>query len=689
MNDRIRMMRKFFIEDREHASLRQAPADPFMLARRFSAEGTDDLTRAVERVRYVVEKEIPHVFPFEKIALMRTVPEVQEIFTEEEMAAIKKDHWVHESGDLNNDAPDYITAIRTGFRGIRERIAESRASHAGEPERLAYLDAMEEMLRLLTELVRRYREEALRTGNTVVAETLSRIPEEPAETLLEAFQFFRIIHYGLWCANNYQATCGRADQYFYPYYEADIEAGRLDRESALELVEEFFLSFNRDADLYPGVQQGDNGQSLVLGGRNMDGTDSYNDLSSLMMRACLELRLIDPKINLRVDSRTPFSRFVEATELTKVGIGFPQYLNDDVNIPALLRWEYEEEDAYNYTAAACWELIIPGKGADTPNANGLSFAKVVSEAAKKHLASCGSYEEFEEKVREELFAEVDRLVEGTKNNYTIPAPMQAIFMTGCIENAQEPLQCCRYRNIGFHAPGLSTGADSMAAIRELVFEKKTVTAEELLDALARNFEGEETLRDTLRYETPKMGTDDDRADKIGEKLLSWAADALEGRRTESGGIYRIGTASAMYYIEFGQSLGATADGRTDREPLPCNYSPSLFAKALGPISTVKSFTKPDLVRVANGGPLTIELHDTVFRSPDSVEKVAQLVKLYIDRGGHELQINAVNRENMLDAQVHPERWRSMIVRVWGWSGYFVELDKEYQDQIISRTEFSA
>jgi len=121
--------------------------------------------------------------------------------------------------------------------------------------------------------------------------------------------------------------------------------------------------------------------------------------------------------------------------------------------------------------------------------------------------------------------------------------------------------------------------------------------------------------------------------------------------------------------------------------VPANYSPSLFARMNGPVSVITSFTKPDLSKVANGGPLTLELHDTMFRSPDAISKTAYLVKSYIDRGGHEIQLNAVNRDMMIDAQAHPENYRNMIVRVWGWSGYFVELDKEYQDHIISRCEF--
>jgi pyruvate-formate lyase len=688
MNERISGMRNFFVYKKAHHQYRQEPAYEFMLAEQAAAENLDGLDRAVRRVRYVIEKEQPVVFSFERIALMRTVPETQRIFTEEEEKQLRAKRWLHESGDLNNITPDYMLMIGTGFNAAKAQIAASRERFSGDDGKLRFLSAMEEMIDLLQGLADRYRKKALETGNETVARTFKRIPAEPAETLLEAMQFFRLLHYGLWCANNYQVTAGRADQYLYPYYLHDMASGEYTQDDMLELVEEFFLSFNRDSDLYDGVQQGDNGQSLVLGGLNEDGTDSYNELSELMLAASLELKLIDPKINLRVSRKTPFDRFVEATKLTRQGLGFPQYMNDDINIPALIGWGYEPTDAYNYSVAACWELIIPGKGTDIPNADGLSFAKVVLNAAKDKLAGCHTYEDFEAAVKKELWREVEWLIGKASHLYMIPAPMLSLTMAGCIENAADAADGCVYNNIGFHGPGLSTAADSMAAIRRFVFEEKSVTAGELLAALENDFAGSESLMNALRYDAPKMGLDDDRTDAISVMLLDTFAETLKDRKNERGGIYRAGTASAMYYIWYGQELGATPDGRRAHEPLPCNYSPSLFAKTKGPISTIKSFTKQHLISVANGGPLTLELHDTVFRALDSVEKVAALVRLFVERGGHQLQLNAVNREAMLDAQKKPEQYRNMIVRVWGWSGYFVELDKEYQDQIIQRAEFA-
>ena len=213
--------------------------------------------------------------------------------------------------------------------------------------------------------------------------------------------------------------------------------------------------------------------------------------------------------------------------------------------------------------------------------------------------------------------------------------------------------------------------------------------EELIGAMDENFEGREVLLHHLRYDCPKMGNDDDRADQMGAFLLDAFAGAVKGLVNQRGGIFRAGTGSAMFYLWHAGSLGATADGRLRGEPLAANYAPALGVRVKGPASILRSFAKPDLTQVVNGGPLTIEFHDTVFRSADSIRKVALLVRSFILDGGHQLQLNTVNREQLLDAQRHPENYKNLIVRVWGWSGYFVELDKCYQDHIIKRVELNA
>ena len=686
MTTYIETLRNRYIVEKEQKKYRKSKIDSHQKAIEYEKLGMSDIKRATSRLAYMLEQETPVVYPDEKIALIRTVPVVQEIFTEKEWDEIRKEHYIHEQGKVCNINPSYAMLINDGFDAKRAEIKAELTENCTE-EKKEYLQELLKTLDIIEQFAERYRQEAEKSGNQVVAETFRHIPAKGAASLLEALQFLRLIHYCLWCSFNYHNTFGRFDQYMFPYYERDIEQGKLTKEEALELIEEFFICCNKDSDLYTGMQQGDNGQSMVLGGLNPDGTESYNDLSDLCLQASLELKLIDPKINLRVHKHTPLFMYERGTQLTKQGLGFPQYANDDVVIPALLRWGYEKEDAYNYVVAACWEFIIPGCGMDIPNINGLSFARSLIESMEK-LPQCQTFEEFMEVIHTSIVEQAEKLMGSVGHVYMEPAPLMSLMMEGCIKNGKDIAFGNKYNNYGFHGTGLSTAVDSLAAIQKYVFDEKKFTAAELRHMLDTDFEGREEIQNMLRYEAPKMGNDDDSVDAIATQLLDWFADALEGKNNDRGGIFRAGTGSAMYYVWHSKEEMPTADGRRRGEALACNYSPSLFSRCAGPVSIIKSFAKPHLVRVANGGPLTIELHDTLFRNEDSVRKVAMFIKSFMDMGGHQMQINAVNRDKMMDAKKHPEIYRNLIVRVWGWSGYFVAVDEVYQGHIIKRMDLS-
>ena len=688
-NNRMETMRQFFAFDKKQKEYWQEAEDPYCLARKFESERTADADRAAQRLIYVLKKEKPVVFADEKIAFTRTVTTIPELFTEREMEELRKDHWIHEKGDVCNINVDYTKLLNVGLESKIEELTEIQNQFSQSEEtapKAHYIGLQIEILKAVINLADRYRQEAEVQGNTVVADTLSRIPAKAPQTFLEALQMFRILHFTMWCGRSYHNTIGRFDQYMYPYLKHDLDQGILTPESAQELLEEFFLTFNRDTDLYPGMQQGDNGQSMVLGGLNPDGTDSYNLLSEMCLKASLSLKLIDPKINLRVHKNTPMETYILGTQLTKQGLGFPQYSNDDVVIPGLIRLGYTKEDACNYVVAACWEFIIPGTAMDIPNIEGLSFTDAMLKAVYEDLPDCETYDDFEKAVTNQITRQADALCEKVKNVYMFPAPFMSLMMDRCAQRGVDISLGAKYNNYGFHGTGVSTAADSMAAIKKYIFDQKEITAHELIEALQADFAGHELLCNKLRYQAPKMGTNDDYVDQIAVNLLNHFADTLQGRINDRGGIYRAGTGSAMYYIWHAKDTDATPDGRRKGESLGCNYSPSLFAKCPGPLSIIQSFSKPNLKRVINGGPLTLELHDTMFRNDDSIAKTAYMVKSFMDMGGHQLQLNAVNRETLLDAQKNPENYRNLIVRVWGWSGYFVELDKEYQDHIIQRME---
>jgi formate C-acetyltransferase len=245
----------------------------------------------------------------------------------------------------------------------------------------------------------------------------------------------------------------------------------------------------------------------------------------------------------------------------------------------------------------------------------------------------------------------------------------------------------KYSNFGVHGVGVSSAADSLTAIARYVFGDSSISPECLVRAVDSDFSGEEELLHKLRYETPKVGSDEDEPDDFLCLFLDSFADALEGHKNDCGGIWRAGTGSAMYYLWHAAALGASPDGRRTGEPFAANYSVSLFARPNGPFSLIRSMSKPDLSRVINGGPVTLEFHNSIFSTPEAVEQVGQFVKAFIDMGGHQLQLNAVNADTLRDAQAHPEKYPRLIVRIWGWSAYFTELDRAYQDHVIMRQEY--
>lgn len=671
------------LQSREYRSLRSGKEYSF--AQDYAAAGTDPALRAADRLMKMAQAERAVLFAEDRIGMMRTVKKVPPIFTDEEFAAIAAEHFIFDGAQVNNISSDYASALDGGMEKKRNRILELRAKEQEGSKKYVLYTAMLTSIDALYLIAEKYRAEAERMGNERLAEALSNVPENTPRGYYEALVMLRLLNYTLWLNANKHNTLGRFDVYMFPFYEKDIKSGALAREEALSLTQEFFIDLNFDADLYPGVQQGDNGQSMVLGGCDADGMPVYNDLSKLCLEASLELKIIDPKINLRVDKNTPEEVYLLGTELTKQGLGFPQYSNDDVVIPALVNWGYDLADARNYVVAACWEFIIPGLAMDIPNIDALNFPGIVRKVTER-IKEFPDYGSFLAEVKKDILAECDRLTSMTKGLYLMPSPFQSVLMTNCIEEGKDISEGTKYNNYGFHGAGVSTAADSIAAVRKCVYEEKSISAEQLLAALAADFEGYADVRNKL-LAAPKMGQNDDYADGIAVQLLDWFADGLEGKHNDRGGIFRAGTGSAMYYIWCSSELGATADGRKAGAPFAANFSPSLDVPLEGVLSVIQSFTKPHLTRVCNGGPLTLEFHDTLFRNEEGTKKVAKLVELFVKKGGHQMQLNAVNREKMLDAKAHPEKYPNLIVRVWGWSGYFNELDTVYQDQIIKRLEF--
>ena len=683
MNERIRQLKDYIFDHRHHPLRRKIE---WSLADGFAADGVAPVMRRAIALGKVLQKEKPCFLPSERIAFLRTVATIPKLFTEAEMNDLKAKFSFSEQGLPFNFTPDYGSVISIGLDALRQSLCDRkvRAVQDGDSEGAEFMEAAIMSVDAVLELSDRYRVEAQLLGLKEIAETLSVVPHKGATTLLQAMQFFRILHFTLWCEGEYHNGIGRLDQLLYPYYNRDVQNGTLTYESAFELMEEFFLTFNRDSDLYIGVQQGDNGQSLVIGGCLKDGSDAWNPLSQMILEAACDLKLIDPKINFRICSNTPLERLEMGVKLTRAGLGFPQYSNDDVMIPALLDWGYSLEDARDYAVAACWELIIPGICHEFVNLDAVSIPEALLETLDESSATdiAGFKCEFGRKLRQKAVA----LVEHYGNLSVLPSAFISILCPISIVKARNITQAGKYHNWGIHGTGLAVASDSVSALDYAVFKKHLCSLAEFRQILRDDFRGHEDILAEVRNCAPKLGCNQDAADQTLCEIIRLWGDAWKGLKNSQGGIIRPGTASAMYYIWHSQNLGATPDGRLKGEPFPANYAPSLSVKVAGPLSVIRSFTAPDLHCVCNGGPLTIELHNSVFSDQNAEKKVALMLAEFARRGGHQLQLNSINRDTLLDAQKHPEKYRNLIVRVWGWSGYFVELDKVYQDHIIKRAE---
>ena len=657
---------KEYIVSKKHHQYRRDFPEYQNLAEEYHRLGLSPKERMTRRFELLSGLETPVLLPDEKICFMRTVKQIPDCFTAGEWAEIKQKHFIHELGYMSNLSPDYERVIRVGLLTL-------------------YDDADEygkRIINAILKLTERYKAEAIKAGKADLAKVLDRVPRYGATSFYEALQSFRILHYSLWLEGNYHNTVGRFDKYMYPYLKADMEKGLYTRETALEMVEDFFLSFNKDSDLYVGVQQGDNGQSMVLGGMDEKGNEVFNLLSELCLEASRNLLMIDPKINLRVSKNTPLRIYELGSELTKAGLGFPQYSNDDVVIEGLVKQGYDLQDARDYVVAACWEFIIPKVGADVANIGALSFPKVIDVCLHRDLTACETFTDFLNKVKEEINAECDRICGNIKDLWFVQSPFMNLMMdSGIYEGG-------KYNNFGIHGTGIATAADSLAVIRKYIYDEKRFTKEELIEAVDSDFSRHSELLPILRYEAPKLGNNEDLPDSMAVKLLHTFAESLQGRKNCRGGVYRAGTGSAMYYLWHANEIGASPDGRRKGEPFGTNFSPSLFARTNGPLSVISSFTKPDFREAINGGPLTMEFSASMFQGPDSVHKIATLVKTFIDMGGHQMQLNAVNTQLLVDAQKHPEAHTQLVVRIWGWSAYYVELDKEYQDHVLRRQQYS-
>ena len=657
-----------------------------------------DMTRRSAYILdFMCKAEDPIVFKNERIGFIRTKSNIPAYY---DLKTLKKYYQCKEGlvyEPFHNICPDYSILLNEGLERLREKAERELAKKKNKQEKIC-LNAVIATIHSVLILARRYELAAEASGNSEVADLFRRVPRFSAQTFHEALQSIRFVSSIFNMADNYQLGFGRMDQYLWPLYENDIKEGRLTRKEAKELLAEFFISLNKDTDLYRGVQQGDNGQSVMLGGCKVeDGTSAVNDLTYLILETSRDLKLIDPKINLRIDSNTPDDLLELGCELTKCGLGFPQYSNDEVVIPALVNAGYSLEDARNYTVAACWEFIIPGKGLDIVNQGAVSFPYAVDWAFEETMKKPSAFSL--DNLRKNVYKSIENQTKNIlkkRDIRTLPSPFASIFFDGTIEKHKDASVCAKYQNIGIHGAGSANASDALIAIKTIYEENGIKGLKELLEAKKTNFVGFDELFVKVHDNMPKVGNADDRVDSELRYLFDTFANICE-KYSKKGKVVRAGSGSAMFYIwltdenfkwSFEPKVKATVDGKLDKEPLSTSLAPSHGIKVDGILSVLKSYSNIDYSRIVNGGPITIELSPSVFTSDEGIKKLSQLLKYFVKLGNQQLQLNVLDTKVLEDAMANPEKHKNLIVRVWGWSGYFTELAPEYQRHVLNRHKYS-
>ncbi len=694
MNERLKNLKS---RARERKYKKYRMKNPPCFVDEFYKEGLSWMHRVSRLTRRMCEIQDVIIEPDERIVFTQTVAPVSDVYTPEDWYKLTKNRTLHEGvAVISNICPDWGMVLSQGMLGRKRVAMASRERLTNDPEAVEFLDCAIETIDALLNLTSRYAEKAHQLGYKDIAEILANVPANPPRSFHEALQFLRLAYAAQWFIGHYQIGLGRFDQYMWPYLKDDLYLGKINIEEAEELIAEFFIALNRDSDLYPGIQPGDNGQTLVLGGVKRDGTDAVNELTKMVLRVAYDVSMIDPKINLRISSDTDLDLLCLATSLTSKGLGFPQYINDDIVIPALTSHGYDLEDARDYTVAGCWENITQGKGMEIVNLGSVSLPFAADRGIKEGLATGDSFEGILKRTKDEIEKQVNKLLNDYSRLLIAPSPYLSVLMNDCLEEGHDLSNGLKYNNFGIWGACVANAADALAAVKRFIFEEHSIEPSDLLAALNADYNGYQSLYDKLLKEGPKVGNNDDYVDLIMIKLFDYLADACERYgKNNRGGIIRPGVSTAMYYMWLAKGepgmrepvVGATSDGRKKGVPFSANLAPSPGAQVAGPLSVLQSFSKIDYNRVYNGGPITMEFSDTVFRNDESIRKVAMFVRTFAKLGGQQLQINALNREKLKETKEHPEKHSDLIVRVWGWSGYFCELAPEYQDQIIARNMY--
>jgi pyruvate formate-lyase/glycerol dehydratase family glycyl radical enzyme len=581
-----------------------------------------------------------------------------------------------------------------------EAVIAYARRHADEAERLAELEADPERRR---ELAR-------------IAAVCRHVPARAPRDFWEALQAYWFVHLGVIIEYNTWDSFnpGRLDQHLISFYRAGLAEGSLNEQQARELLQAFWIKFNNQpAPPKVGVTAAESGTyadfALInTGGLDKDGGDAVNELSYLILDVVEEMRLIQPSAMVQISKKTPPLFLKRALKIVKTGYGQPSIFSSDSIVAELVRQGKSLADARQGGTSGCVESGAFGK--ENYNLTGyFNLPKVLEITLHNGVDPCtgkqtglktgeptafGGFAELMQAFRRQLVHFIDIKVKG--NNIIerlyaeiLPAPFLSLLISDCIARGRDYHDGgARYNTSYIMGVGLGTITDALSALRTHVFEGQTVGMGELLQALAADFAGQEALRRRLANKTPRYGNDDEAADLIMREVFEAYYEAIEGRPNTKGGCYHISFFPTTCHVYFGSVTGATPDGRRAGQPLSEGISPVQGSDRKGPTAVIRSAARMDHLRTG-GTLLNQKLCPDLLADDAGIDKLAALVRGYFKLDGHHIQFNVVDRETLLRARRDPDSHRDLIVRVAGYSDYFVDLGEALQDEIIRRTEQSA
>ncbi len=605
---------------------------------------------------------------------------------------------------------NYAKPLRLGLGGLRDEI-ENRLAVAGDDEkRLFYrstLIAIEAAIRFVRRYAGTLRVEAAscekdhrRTELEDMARVVEAVAENAPSTFREALQLMWLVHIMAQIGEGAAMSFARFDQYMFPFYDADVKAGRIRREQAGELIACMWLKVNE-----PKMRTV---QSLCVSGITPEGEDGTNELSLLCLEVAKEVREPYPNTCVRVHAGTPPALWDAILDLMQVGAGQPQLFNDDVMIPGLMRWGgYAETEARDYYPMGCVEIMIQGKspmwgGAGEPVifpalielvfTNGRSNMAGERGPRTGELHEIRTFDQFMSAYLEHVRFRVRDGIDQCEEEFSRDRgrrcdPFASALVDNCLEKGLEIEQggaeCPFIRTVS--SRGLGTAVDALATIRAAVFEQKRLTLQELKDVLDADFAGADGCRRMLAACGPRFGNDRDEADRLAVRVYNAYVDAVVSYRSGHNVVYVPNMFSYNDHVRFGEITGATPDGRGRGEVLSDALGPSHGRDVNGPTALINSITKLDFTKMTGGCAFNVKLDPAFFRNRAGRGRLRGLVQTYLQKGGLQVQINLVGQDTLRAAQREPEKHRDLIVRIAGYCEYFHKLDRSLQEEVIQRT----